>query len=332
MSSYPPLKHSRLREALNATLPTMLRLISLDRSGLRRRVQVPRPRQAFLAGFLLGLAWFLPCQSAPRTPQWARPKAVLQTTKTPGWGTTMKVRLGTKEVPFLFDTGGGLTVITPEAAKLIGCKPWGQVTGFRMTGQRVDMKRCDDAYFRVGDNTFLAPIAGVFQINDFAEGATTVLSGSFGLDIFAGETITIRPRAEEIVVETPASLQQRIIGARNVPIRLVRDAEGVALSVDVAVTTSAGLAWMELDTGNSGPIAVGKHIALLLGLVLTTKATQTANLKIPGGVAVQGSTRLGNLIMDGDIGAQILDGWDLTVDLQQGRAWIKSASPLKTSF
>ena len=297
---------------------------------LRRSPAVAlRLRQSLLVGFTIGAAWLQACQAAPRdpAPAPARPEAVLQTSQTPGWGTTLKVRIGNAELPFLFDTGGGFTTVTPAAAKLMGCTPWGQVTGFRMTGQRVDMKRCDDAHFVIATHTFSVPIAGVFQINDFGEGAATVLGGSIGLDLFAGRVITLRPLAQEIIVETATSLQQRIIGARAAPLRLVRDAEGVALSADVAITTPEGRAWMELDTGNRGPIAVGAHLAGLLGLNPNDKGKQPVTLKIPGGVTVQGPSRLGNFIMDGNIGAQILNGWDLTLDLQQGRAWIKPASP-----
>ena len=39
---------------------------------------------------------------------------------------------------------------------------------------------------------------------------------------------------------------------REVPIKLVREVEGAALTVVVAVPTTAGTAWMEIDCGNGG--------------------------------------------------------------------------------
>ena len=41
---------------------------------------------------------------------------------------TVSGRVGT----FLFDTGEGITSISPGFARKIGGKPWGRVTGFRM--------------------------------------------------------------------------------------------------------------------------------------------------------------------------------------------------------
>ncbi len=156
------------------------------------------------------------------------------------------------------------------------------------------------------------------------------LSGLLALDAFAGQTITIRPVAHELVVETPSSLRHRIDGALEVPVRLVRDVEGVALSVDSAVSTSAGQAWMELDIGNLGPILVGAHLAPLLGLSAGDRNRQAAEFALVGGIPVKGAGRVSNLIMDGDVGQDVLGRWDVTLDLRQGRSWFRPATATRT--
>ncbi len=113
-------------------------------------------------------------------------------------------------------------------------------------------------------------------------------------------------------------------GAR-VPVRLVRDG-GVALSVDGAVDTPAGRAWMEVDIGNLGSILVGEHVAASLGLSATETDRQPADFALADGIPVRGPARVGRLIMDGDIGRSVLRRWDITLDLANGRAWFEPAA------
>ncbi len=227
---------------------------------------------------------------------------------------------------FLFDTGAGVTLLTPATASISGCRPWGQVTGFRATGERLDLQRCDDVRLRIGGRDFPVPTASVLDIQRLMPPRTPALAGVLALDAFVGQVITIRRMAHQLVVETAASLPPRIAGATQVQTRMVRDAEGLALTMNAAVQTPAGRAWMELDTGNAGPIMVDTHVAQALGLSAAQRTGQTADFKLAGGIPVQGQARVSSLIMDGDIGAAVLGGWDLTFDLAGGRVWFRPSA------
>jgi hypothetical protein len=116
--------------------------------------------------------------------------------------------------------------------------------------------------------------------------------------------------------------------ARKIPSG-VREAGGVALSVYVAVPTSEGMAWMEIDCGNGGANVIGKHLAPLFKLDPGKKEPQPASFMIAGGIPVEGPTRVNEtLTMDGNIGVRFLINWDLTLDLAKGRAWLAPAKPL----
>jgi hypothetical protein len=80
-----------------------------------------------------------------------------------GKAPTINVQVGNKTYPFLFDTGGGITTISPSIAKEIGCEPFGQITGFNAGGTRLDFKRCDNVDFRLG-NFSTCVNTGVFEI------------------------------------------------------------------------------------------------------------------------------------------------------------------------
>lgn len=202
----------------------------------------------------------------------------------------------------LFDTGEGVTAISPDLARRIGCRPWGRITGFRMTGDRLGGPHCDDLMLTAQATALQIPSAIVVDIMALIGPTAPQIDGAIGLDAFAGRVITIVPRSC-IIVESPETYAQRISAGTSLPIRLVRDGEGVALSVDAAVSTPDGLAWMELDSGNGGSIVVANYVAPLLGLGQNVTAPVQASFDLADGIVVSAPTRTRDLIMDGDIGA-----------------------------
>lgn len=223
---------------------------------------------------------------------------------------------------FLFDTGEGVSTISSEFAKTIGCIPWGRITGFRMTGGRLDFPRCDKIQFKTAGETLTAPIAGVFDIMTLLPADSPHLDGSLGLDILAGRAITYDQSRGLLILESAASLKKRTRNAKEIPVRLVRDAEGVALAVDAGVPTPLGMAWMELDSGNGGTFVIASHLASLFHLDPDSKEPQPVKFAIAGGIPVEGKARTPDMIMDGNIAAQFFKKWVLTLDLASGRAWL----------
>ena len=259
----------------------------------------------------------------------AKSPLVIPLTPHPGGTLMMTIRATVRghEGTFMFDTGGGISYISPGFAQTIGCKPWGQLTGFTLTGQRLDMPRCDGVAFDILASRFGASTSGVFDIMKFMPKDLPKIDGSIGLDVFAGRAVTLSLGQQRLTVETAASLAVRTKHGKEVPIRLVREAEGAALTVVVAVPTSEGTAWMEIDCGNGGANVIGKHIARLMKLDPNKKEPQPASFMLGGGIPVEGMARINEtLTMDGNIGTRFLKNWDLTLDLEKGRAWLAPAT------
>ena len=258
-----------------------------------------------------------------------RPLAVIELSSHPG-GTymmTMKAKVNGVDGLFIFDTGGGISYISPDFAQKAGCTPWGQITGFMLTGQRLDMPRCDGLTFDVNGRHLEAPIAGVFDIGKFMPPNSPRIDGSIGLDVFAGQVVTLSLSTKTLTIESTKSLAYRSRKAKEVPIRLVREAEGIALSVVVAVPTKKGTAWMELDSGNGGANVVGKHLAAIMDLDPEKKEPQDTHFQINDDIRVDGPVRVNpTLTMDGNIGTRFMINWDLTIDLERGKAWLSPAN------
>jgi hypothetical protein len=252
-----------------------------------------------------------------------KPIAVLPLETYLGRSLAIRTLINGHEGRFLFDTGAGVTIISPSLADVLGCKPWGNLTGFRMTGERLDMPHCDDLIIESQGVSLPVPVVGVLDIMSLFDSDAPKLDGAVGLDAFAGRAITLIIRRKQLVIESKGSLAQRARMATEVAIRVVRDAEGVALAVDVAVPTAAGRAWMELDSGNGGSLVVSRAVAPLLNLDPADDKLQAATFKIAAGITVEGQVRAPRgMIMDGNIGSQFLANWCLTLDLANGRAWL----------
>jgi Aspartyl protease len=281
--------------------------------------------QRLLIILLLSLLAVNPTLASTR----AAPLAVFHLEPHPG-GTlmmTVRARVRGHEGLFIFDTGGGISYLSPSFAQAIGCKPWGQITGFVLTGQRLDMPRCDGVDFDVQGRKLKTPIAGVFDIMKFMPPNVPKLDGSLGLDAFAGSAVTLSLAEKTLTLESSTSLAARRKRGKEVSVRLVREVEGIALAVVVGVITPEGIAWMEIDSGNGGANVIAKHIAPLLNVKTGIKEPQPANFNLVGGIPVTGDVRVNEtLVMDGNIGTRFLINWDLTVDLAEGRAWLARAN------
>jgi hypothetical protein len=235
---------------------------------------------------------------------------------------TVEAVIAGKTRRFLFDTGEGITMISPALAKDIGCDPWGNITAIRMTGDRLDLKRCDDVRFAIGSGQYVAPSVIVYDLAEIAGDGAPPLDGAIGLDLFAGKTITIDLQRRRVIIETPSSLKRRVADATQVPLKLVTGDAG-GLDVNLGVTTPRGLAWMELDTGNAGPtIFVSEWMAPLFGLNASTREPQDVTIQLSAAELKTRARVFPKMIMDGNIGMQLVRNRVITLDLKSGRAWL----------
>jgi len=241
---------------------------------------------------------------------------------------TITARVGGVTGTFLLDTASGLSIVTPAFARQIGCEPWGRISGFRMTGERLDSPRCDGIAFEVAGVTLTAPVAAVVDLMSLLPAGAAPLDGIIALDVFAGRAVTLDVARNRLWLESPGSLTARTSGMRAVDaVRIAREVQGAAVSVNVPVTTPRGTAWFELDSGNGGTILVGKHIAALLGLDDKATAPQPARFDLSGGAArIEGDVFVPDMIIDGNLGMPFLSRWVITIDLGHSRLWIAPAA------
>lgn len=76
------------------------------------------------------------------------------------------------------------------------------------------------------------------------------IEGLLALDVFDGRTVTLDFAGGALYVESPESAARRIEGARELPVRVSREAQGLALAVNLEVPTVQGT--VPTPTGRSG--------------------------------------------------------------------------------
>jgi hypothetical protein len=235
-------------------------------------------------------------------------------------GVAVRVEIGGKERLFQFDTGGGNSFISPEIAKELGCEKGARVVGFRMTGEKLEAPRCDDVAVKIGGRDFTIPTAGVYQVGEFnAKGVT--IDGLIALDLFEGRTITLDLAGLKVIVETPQSAAARVAGATELPARLVREAGGYSLTIDVEVPSKIGRLGFELDSGNGGTILIAKPYAATFGFD-PDKGPQQGRFEIGKGIAAEGLIFPAGITLDGNLGMPFLKTYLVTLDLDRGRVWL----------
>jgi len=242
---------------------------------------------------------------------------------------TVEVTVAGETGQFLFDTGGGISVISPALAEKAGCTPFAQITGFRLTGERLTMPRCDDLAITIDGETLAVPSAGIFDLAPLLPPDGPRIEGLISLDVLAARPFTLELEAGRLTLETPESLAARIATAIELPIQFHRQAGGISLTVMAGVPTAGGDLWMQLDSGSVAPVLLAKTSADPLGLDPDIER-QPLRLVLRGGdgreIAAEVQTRVRDMIIDGNIGAPVMKDWIMTFDLAEGRLWVQPAA------
>ena len=247
-----------------------------------------------------------------------------------GKAPTINVQVGAKSYPFLLDTGGGITTITPPIAKEIGCEPFGQISGFNAGGTRLDFKRCDNAEIQVGGYKTRVD-TGVFDIMRLFGPETKEVGGIISLQTFRDRIITIDLSGNLLTVETESSFADRIKGMKQLESRIGSQGGGAVIDIFVAANTPKGKIWMEFDTGNFGTMFLAPHAQEMLGINFDApnraKMTKPVRLDIVGLGEIEMPAREREMIYDGMLNYDTISKMVVTIDLRTGSMWAKLKPP-----
>ncbi|MFL6549006.1 MAG: retropepsin-like aspartic protease [Povalibacter sp.] len=233
---------------------------------------------------------------------------------------TVQVVLNGKSGNFLFDTGGGQTLVTPAFAAGLNCKFWGRTTGYNMFGKEEASPHCDDITVKAGDVELTPVSIGTHDFGDQFPGDKAP-DGILSLDAFDGKIVTLDQQARTLTIESATTLAQRIKNMQQVPVRISRECSARCLSVFLGAKTPQGLTWLVLDSGAGGVSLIAKEYAQAFGLNPDQK-DQHLKTSIAPGIEVDSPVIVTDMIMDGNLGQPFLARHLLTLDLAEERLWL----------
>jgi hypothetical protein len=227
----------------------------------------------------------------------------------------------------LFDTGGGLTFLTPSAAESIGCVPYTQLTALRANGDRFEAEGCGPVQLSF-DSLQVRPELGVFDLMALLPSGLPRLDGLASVATFAGRVLTIDLAHERLIVRDAVDPEE-IRGASPLAIRLSHPFAGAGLDVFVRVDGARGPLWFELDSGDLDAVSIAPRVVDQLGLpaaevaALGAGATREVELPIAGLGRVPLRAKAAEVIYDGVLDVDFVAGTLLVLDLPRALAWAR---------
>lgn len=232
----------------------------------------------------------------------------------------VRVQVANRDWQFLFDTGGGSTLISPDVAAAIGCIPKGSITGHRMSGEAIVTPSCPGPPLTIGGWTAPPQTLGVFDLMSLLPRDWPRLDGVISLRSFAGRRITLDLAANTLTIH--ASGDDGNPGAMPFTGRIASGPSGAELLAFAAVPLAPDTLWLEIDSGNLDAVLLAPHAARMLSLEdsVGTEHPQIS-LPFPPGSALKARARVRPLILDGALNAEWLERGRLTMDLATSRFW-----------
>lgn len=231
------------------------------------------------------------------------------------------VELGDRAYAFLFDTGGGLTLIDPDLASAAGCEPHGRLVGFRMSGERVEFRQCGEASIRLG-SLELDPYLAVFDLMALLPEELPPLWGVVSLHTLQDRPFTLDLAENRATVETRASLAERVRDMSELRLHVERDIEGRGVAAYLEARAERGSLRLLIDSGNLAGFILAPHALDQLGVERTPDGSiLELEIELVGLGPMKTVIVVQDVRHDGVIGAEFLERLILTMELRSGRAW-----------
>lgn len=248
---------------------------------------------------------------------------------------------GTIPARVIFDTGAGLDILAPSLLEKLHAKPAGEFTGFRMTGERLDIALFVIPELAIGPVVKKDAVVGSFDVLDKFHIDGIVSANDFRRIPFSLDFVN-----KTLRFETSRSLSQLSARGKSAPLKF-DDQREITLDLFADFLIGGHPGQCEIDTGSQGATISTRYMKSL-GIEKDGKDVQKVESKtIAGGTEIRYKARVSQLslaaapeiqgenvgvsfsdiIYDCNIGTEFWSGKMLTLDLAHRRLIVSTPAP-----
>ncbi len=164
----------------------------------------------------------------------------------------------------MFDTGGGITILSDALCKAMSCVPAGSFTGKRMSGQAITVKLSRIPSITIAGHTARDVRVAVLDTSSLLHPALGV-DGGVGLDVLRDAAVTIDYANTNLVVEDAQSLAARKAAGTTVPVQIENDGPSTVVYLPLTIAPTLPPLAIEVDTG-SRDLILNERFMTTLGI------------------------------------------------------------------
>ena len=241
---------------------------------------------------------------------------------------SVKVNIENRTYDFLFDTGGGITILSPKIVKEINKSTYGNSVGFRMSGEKIEWKLSDSLNIEIGGINFFHSYVGVFDVMSLLPEEFKRIDGVISLKTFEKTNVTLNLSKNILIVETEESMEEKIKNMDLVQSRFVNGPNGSELNIFIGTQVNHRLWWFLFDTGNIAQTIISTNIAGEWGLTYEeNEITEIGKHKFEiAGDSIASPTIIDKIIYDGALSFDFIHQSEYTISFKEEKIWTKRNS------
>lgn len=239
---------------------------------------------------------------------------------------SVKVEIENKTYNFLFDTGGGLTIVSPEIVKEINKSAYGNSVGFRMSGEKIETKLCDSVNIKIGRIDFFHASVGVFDIMSLLPKELKQIDGLISLKTFEQMKIVLNLSENKLIIETDESFDEKIKSMDLVESRFANGTNGTELNIFIGTPFNHHLWWFLFDSGNISQTKISTNVAKEWGLKMNNEGAITEVGEFKFAIAndsITVPTVIDKIIYDGALSFDFIYQSEYAISFKDKKVWTK---------